>query len=117
MADVVELETDTVAFAGFEGGRSFVAIAVGEIEDAVGEPGRRPVGENLAEGGGEEPVGGAARNLGFENRRAKTVEIGFYRRAVEDDLAGKFLAAIIVLAVNLVCLWLLVVGFGVVPAA
>jgi ABC-2 type transport system permease protein len=59
-----------------------------------------------------------AIGLGFDaingehNRRtlSRILAQPIYRDAL---LAGKFLAAIIVLAVNLVCLWLLVVGFGV----
>ncbi len=59
-----------------------------------------------------------AIGLGFDsvngehNRRtlSRVLAQPIYRDAL---LAGKFLAAISVLAVNLVCLWLLVVGFGV----
>jgi ABC-2 type transport system permease protein len=59
-----------------------------------------------------------AIGLGFDavngehNRRtlSRILAQPIYRDAL---LAGKFLAAITVLAVNLVCLWLLVVGFGV----
>jgi ABC-2 type transport system permease protein len=59
-----------------------------------------------------------AIGLGFDsingehNRRtlSRILAQPIYRDAL---LAGKFLAALIVLAVNLVCLWLLVVGFGV----
>jgi ABC-2 type transport system permease protein len=59
-----------------------------------------------------------AIGLGFDavngehNRRtlSRILAQPIYRDAL---LAGKFLAGIIVLAVNLVCLWLLVVGFGV----
>jgi ABC-2 type transport system permease protein len=59
-----------------------------------------------------------AIGLGFDtvngehNRRtlSRILAQPIYRDAL---LAGKFLAAITVLAVNLMCLWLLVVGFGV----
>jgi ABC-2 type transport system permease protein len=59
-----------------------------------------------------------AIGLGFDavngehNRRtlSRILAQPIYRDAL---LAGKFLAGIIVLAVNLTCLWLLVVGFGV----
>jgi ABC-2 type transport system permease protein len=59
-----------------------------------------------------------AIGLGFDavngehNRRtlSRILAQPIYRDAL---LAGKFLAGLIVLAVNLVCLWLLVVGFGV----
>jgi ABC-2 type transport system permease protein len=59
-----------------------------------------------------------AIGLGFDavngehNRRtlSRILAQPIYRDAL---LAGKFLAGIVVLAVNLVCLWLLVVGFGV----
>src|SRR5215475_14011299 len=59
-----------------------------------------------------------AIGLGFDsingehNRRtlSRILAQPIYRDAL---LVGKFLAAIIVLAVNLTCLWLLVVGFGV----
>ena len=59
-----------------------------------------------------------AIGLGFDavngehNRRtlSRILAQPIYRDAL---LAGKFLAAITVLAVNLICLWLLVVGFGV----
>jgi ABC-2 type transport system permease protein len=59
-----------------------------------------------------------AIGLGFDsvngehNRRtlSRILAQPIYRDAL---LAGKFLAAIVVLAVNLICLWLLVVGFGV----
>ena len=59
-----------------------------------------------------------AIGLGFDavngehNRRtlSRILAQPIYRDAL---LAGKFLAAIVVLAVNLTCLWLLVVGFGV----
>ncbi len=58
-----------------------------------------------------------AIGLGFDavngehNRRtlSRILAQPIYRDAL---LAGKFLAGIIVLAVNLVCLWLLVIGFG-----
>jgi ABC-2 type transport system permease protein len=59
-----------------------------------------------------------AIGLGFDaingehNRRtlSRILAQPIYRDAL---LAGKFLAGIIVLAINLLCLWLLVVGFGV----
>jgi ABC-2 type transport system permease protein len=49
---------------------------------------------------------------GEHNRRtlSRILAQPIYRDAL---LAGKFLAALIVLSVNLICLWLLVVGFGV----
>ena len=83
-----------ISSPGTTGCRRFMAVAMGEIEQAIADPGGGAIGKHLAQRDGEKRIGLIDGDSKLDNRRAKNFDIIGKRRRIEDELAARLEALV-----------------------